>query len=335
MLKNSKFINEEKIKQEKERKKLKIDNEKNKIRQFIKNKRKEIKNKTDNDNIDTNIDFNNNNFIFTTEELNADNIQNQNQEDIKEDKKEKKNKIKNKKKIKKEDKKVIEEEDQKEKIINKDKEDKKDIDFKTSKKKVEHRNKIKNNKSQKKKNSTKSFIKIVDMSKDKKYIDAEIRLKRTKENCEKANELVLEIDHKIKEDKKLLKNPEYITTKKQKDELEEKAKKIIEEVKSNIDINNFSIKKLNKEDQKLMKGGKRYDPNKREKKTENVEIDKNKEPVLLSSINSVKEIKEKNKEFNDIFKRSNMMDDKEKNVEQKWRNDNECTNAYINIFNKE
>ena len=32
MLKNSKFINEEKIKQEKERKKLKIDNEKNKKR---------------------------------------------------------------------------------------------------------------------------------------------------------------------------------------------------------------------------------------------------------------------------------------------------------------
>ena len=44
------------------------------------------------------------------------------------------------------------------------------------------------------------------MSKDKKYIDAEIRLKRTKENCEKVNKLVLEIDHKIKEDKRLLKN---------------------------------------------------------------------------------------------------------------------------------
>ena len=128
--------------------------------------------------------------------------------------------------------------------------------------------------------------------------------------------------------------PTKACRKKQKDELEEKAKKIIEEVKSNIDINNFSIKKLNKEDQKLMKGGKRYDPNKREKKTENVEIDKNKEPVLLSSINSVKEIKEKNKEFNNMFKRNNMMDDKEKNVEQKWRNDNECAKAYINNFNK-
>ena len=63
------------------------------------------------------------------------------------------------------------------------------------------------------------------MSKDKKYIDAEISLKRTKENCEKVNELVVEIDHKIKEDKRLLKSPEYITTKKQKDKLEEKAKK--------------------------------------------------------------------------------------------------------------
>ena len=146
----------------------------------------------------------------------------------------------------------------------------------------------------------------------------------------------MEIEQKIKEDKKIMKRPEYIITKKQKNDLEEKAKHIIEEVKSNIDISNFPIKKLNKEDQKLIKGGKRYDPNKREKNQnkKNIPINKNNEHILLNSINSVKQIKEINKDFNNIFKKNNVMDDKEKNISQKWKNDNECVKAYINNFNK-
>ena len=297
MLKNSNFINEEKIKEEKERKKLKIDKEKKQIREFIKNKRKEIKQKSDNDN-NKEDDTNNTNFNFQIEDLNADNVGNNKSNKNTEDKK-----------------------DKKEEII---------------------KNKINNNKNSKKKNNIKKndnnydFIKIVDISKDKKYIDAEIRLKRTKENCEKAEELALEIEQKIKEDKKIMHSPEYIISKKQKNNVEEKAKHIIEEVKSNIDISNFAIKKLNKEDQKLIKGGKRYDPNKREKNQnkKDIPINKNNEPILVNSINSVKQIKEINKDFNNIFKKNNAMDDKEKNISQKWKNDNECVKAYINNFNK-
>lgn len=304
VVKNSKFVNEEKIKEDRERKKMKIDKEKQQIRNFIDNKRKEIRTKNDNDisNNDNKDDIKINNFIFTTEDLKADNL-------IEEEKL----KNKNKKEDKKED---IEENEKKEiqKEIKKSDKNKKDI--KKNKKSIE-------------------FIKITDMAKDQKYIDAEIRLKRAKEDCEKAKELAMEIDQKIREDKKLIKIPEYITTKKQKEELELKAKKIIESVKLNIDIHNFKINQLNKEDQKLMKGGKRYDPNNKEKsKVKNIKIDQKNEPILLSSINSVKEIKEINKDFNNIFKKRNDMDEKEKNASQKWKNDNERIKAYINNLNK-
>lgn len=304
VVKNSKFVNEEKIKEDRERKKMKIDKEKQQIRNFIDNKRKEIRTKNDNDisNNDNKDDIKINNFIFTTEDLKADNL-------IEEEKLKNKNKKEEKKEgIKENEKKEIQKE------IKKSDKNKKDI--KKNKKSIE-------------------FIKITDMAKDQKYIDAEIRLKRTKEDCEKAKELAMEIDQKIREDKKLIKIPEYITTKKQKEELELKAKKIIESVKLNIDIHNFKINQLNKEDQKLMKGGKRYDPNNKEKsKVKNIKIDQKNEPILLSSINSVKEIKEINKDFNNIFKKRNDMDEKEKNASQKWKNDNERIKAYINNLNK-
>ena len=304
VVKNSKFVNEEKIKEDRERKKMKIDKEKQQIRNFIDNKRKEIRNKKDNDisNNDNKDDIKINNFVFTTEDLKADNL-------IEEENLKNKNKKEDKKEdIKENEKKEIQKE------IKKNDKNKKDI--KKNKKSIE-------------------FIKITDMAKDQKYIDAEIRLKRTKEDCEKAKELAMEIDQKIREDKKLIKIPEYITTKKQKEELELKAKKIIESVKLNIDIHNFKINQLNKEDQKLMKGGKRYDPNNKEKsKVKNIKIDQKNEPILLSSINSVKEIKEINKDFNNIFKKRNDMDEKEKNASQKWKNDNERIKAYINNLNK-
>ena len=305
VVKNSKFVNEEKIKEDRERKKMKIDKEKQQIRNFIENKRKEIKNKNDNDNNnnDSKDNIKINNYVFTTENLKADNLN-----------EEEKLKNKNKKEDKKEDIKEDEKKEMPKKEIKKVENNKKDV--KKNKKSIE-------------------FIKITDMAKDQRYIDAGIRLKRTKEDCEKAKELAMEIDQKIKEDKKLIKIPEYITTKKQKEDLELKAKKIIESVKLNIDIHNFKINQLNKEDQKLMKGGKRYDPNNKEKnKVKNIKIDQKNEPILLSSINSVKEIKEINKDFNNLLKKRNDMDEKEKNASQKWKNDNERIKAYINNFNK-
>jgi hypothetical protein len=76
VVKNSKFVNEEKIKEDRERKKMKIDKEKQQIRNFIENKRKEIKNKNDNDknNNDSKDNIKINNYVFTTENLKADNL---------------------------------------------------------------------------------------------------------------------------------------------------------------------------------------------------------------------------------------------------------------------
>ena len=294
-IQNSKFLNEEKLKKEKEMKKLKIDKEIKQLKQFIENKRKEIKNKIQN------REININNSDFKTEEFKGDYLK-YSISNINEDEKEKKRE--------KEDENRIEKKDNK-KIINK----------KINKSKIINKN---------------SFVKIIDISKDQKYIDARERLKRTKENCEKAQELALEIEQKIKQDKNIIKNFEYIPTKKQKDEFEIKAQKIIEEVKSNIDINNFPLCKLNKEDQKLIKGAKRYDPYKKgkNKNKKYIPIDKSNEPILLNSINSVKELKEINKDFNNLFKKNNYMEDKEKNISQKWKNDIACSKAYINNFNK-
>ena len=81
----------------------------------------------------------------------------------------------------------------------------------------------------------KDLVKIIDITKDKKYIEAKKYLKNSKENYEKTNDLIMEINHKIKEDKKSIGNSDYKANKKPKIEFENKAKKIIEQVK--LDIN--------------------------------------------------------------------------------------------------
>ena len=55
----------------------------------------------------------------------------------------------------------------------------------------------------------KDLVKIIDISKDKRYIEAKKHLKRSKENYEKTNELIMEINHKIKEDKNSIRNSYY------------------------------------------------------------------------------------------------------------------------------
>jgi len=87
-------------------------------------------------------------------------------------------------------------------------------------------------------NDKKDFIKIVDISKDQKYIEAKKYIKKSKENCDKANDMVLEINHKIREDKKSIGNSDYKVVKKPREELENKLNQIIENVKTGI---NFSL----------------------------------------------------------------------------------------------
>ena len=178
------------------------------------------------------------------------------------------------------------------------------------------------------------FINIIDIKKDKKYIEAENWLKESKEECEKVKDYIIKIDQHIKEEKTETNNTELKNEKKIKKSIIEKAEEIISEIKDNIDINNFNINKLNKEDKKLLKGGERYDPNKRIKNVKDININKNKESLLINSINSIKELKESKNNMKESFKKKNKLDKKEKEVSKKWKNENECAKAYLNNFKR-
>ena len=115
------------------------------------------------------------------------------------------------------------------------KEEEKDI----KKENIIGKNIINNNKIYKR-----DLVKIVDISKDKKYIEAKKQLRKSKENFEKTNDLIMEINHKIREDKKSIGHSDYKTKKKPRKELEKKAKQIIKQVKLDI---NFSYDNPNKD----------------------------------------------------------------------------------------
>ena len=272
ILKNSKFINEENIKKEKESKIMRINEERNKIKKFIDDKRKQIKNKEKNQ------------FIIDSEHFNADNIKN-----------------------------ILDKEGKEEEKNNNNNE------------------KLKENK---KIESENDFIEIIDINKDIKYINAEKWLKNSKEDTEKIKEYVIKIDQKMKEDKDRKMNLESTNINNNKIESVDKAKEIISEIKNNVDINNFDIKKLSKEEQKLLKGGERYNPNQRIKNIKDIKINKNKEPILINSVNSIEELKESNKNMKEAFKRKYKIDKKEKEISKEWKKDNECAKAYLNNFNK-
>ena len=201
------FLREEKIREEKERKK-----------QILKEmKKKKSKSKEKNNN--THKQSDKMNINNQTEQIN-------NNENLKEDEKEKNDKSDDK--------------------VGQNKEKENDEDKKN---KENENNKINENDSNKKKYfyTKKDLVKIIDISKDKKYIEAKKQLIRSKENCEKTNDLILEINHKIKEDKKSFGNSDYKVIKKPRIELENRAKQIIEQVKSDI---NFTYENLNKDNNK-------------------------------------------------------------------------------------
>ena len=276
LLKRSKVINEQEIKKEKERKLAKINAEKSNIKNFINNKRKEIKE--------------NNDIKFLTEvdNLNADNIENNSYKDKKEENKNN-DKIKNKKN---------------------------------------------SNINIKKINNQNEFVDIIDIKQDIKYIEAEGWLKNSKEDCEKVKDLIIKIDQQIKENKNEINNTELKNEKDIKKSLKEKAEEIISEIKNNIDINNFDVNKLNEEEQKLLKGAERYNPNQRIKKVNEIKINKNKEPILINSFNSIKELKESKNNMKESFKKKNKLDKKENAVSKNWKEQNECAKAYLNNFKK-
>ena len=143
--------------------------------------------------------------------------------------------------------KLIKDNNNENRVNNEEEEDKKDkyINVKVNDEKKEEEkfektsNKIKKNCI----NDKKDFIKILDISKDQKYIEAKKYIKKSKENCDKTNDMILEINHKIREDKKSIGNSDYKVIKKPKEELENKVNQIIEKVKTGI---NFSLNYENK-----------------------------------------------------------------------------------------
>ena len=205
------------------------------------------------------------------------------------------------------------------KAHNRKKENKNNKDFKKKTKKIENKE---------------DFINIIDIKKDKKYIEAKNWLKESKEECEKVKDFIIKIAQNIKEKNTETNNTELKNEKKIKKSIIDKAEEIISEIKDNIDINNFNINKLNKVEQKLLKGGERYDPNKRIKNVKDININKNKESLLISSINSIKELKESKNNMKESFKKKNKLDKKENEVSKKWKNDNECAKAYLNNFKR-
>ena len=90
----------------------------------------------------------------------------------------------------------------------------------------------------------KDLIKIIDISKDQKYVEAKKQIKRSKENFEKTNDLIMEINHKIREDKKSIGHSDFKAKKQPRKDVENKAKQIIEQVKLNI---NFTYDNPNKD----------------------------------------------------------------------------------------
>ena len=115
------------------------------------------------------------------------------------------------------------------------------------------------------------------MDQEKKYKKAEEDIKRDKEACEKIQEKILDITQELKKNVISTKIPKQILSNKQKLESKEKAKKLIDEIKQNINIDDFDIENLTPEEQKLIKGRKRYKPNKKKRKRSEIDINKIKE----------------------------------------------------------
>ena len=68
--------------------------------------------------------------------------------------------------------------------------------------------------------------------------------------------------------------PKQKLTKKQEVIINEKAQKIIDNIKENINPDNFNIENLSPEEQKLIKGRERYKPKKKKKKKYEKDIEK-------------------------------------------------------------
>ena len=262
-----------------------------------------------------------NKFQFIEEEIKGDNVEfNKNENlnnNINEDDFEEKIKVK----IKKRKKNKNEKEENKKIKKNKKEEDKEKILEKKEKEKL----------SLPKVPKSEIYKKITKMNQDKKYKEALKDIKKDNENCEKIKEKILDFNEQLKKNTINENKPKQILTKKQEVIINEKAQKIIDNIKENINPDNFNIENLSPEEQKLIKGRERYKPKKKkyEKDIEKIKENFN-DYIYLKSVNSINELIESQNNMENTFKKIHKIGREYKKVNENLNNKIIFTNAYLN-----
>ena len=286
------------------------------LKDFKKKLKKEREKKKENNN--------DNKFQFIEEEIKGDNVEFNKNENLNNNIKEDNIEEKIKEKIKKRKKNKNEKEENKKIKKNKKEEDKEKILEKKEKEKL----------SLPKVPKSEIYKKITKMNQDKKYKEALKDIKKDKENCEKIKEKILDFNEQLKKNTINENKPKQILTKKQEVIINEKAQKIIDNIKENINPDNFNIENLSPEEQKLIKGRERYKPKKKKKKKYEKDIEKIKENfndyIYLKSVNSINELIESQNNMENTFKKIHKIGREYKKVNENLNNKIIFTNAYLN-----
>ena len=265
-----------------------------------------------------------NKFQFIEEEIKGDNVEFNKNENLNNNIKEDNIEEKIKEKIKKRKKNKNEKEENKKIKKNKKEEDKEKILEKKEKEKL----------SLPKVPKSEIYKKITKMNQDKKYKEALKDIKKDNENCEKIKEKILDFNEQLKKNTINENKPKQILTKKQEVIINEKAQKIIDNIKENINPDNFNIENLSPEEQKLIKGRERYKPKKKKKKKYEKDIEKIKENfndyIYLKSVNSINELIESQNNMENTFKKIHKIGREYKKVNENLNNKIIFTNAYLN-----
>ena len=321
MIKSSKFINDDEEIKVKNKKYERVEKEIQRLKEFrekCKKEKEKLKKSNENENNDK--------FQFLEEEIKGDNTEfipniNQNNNFEKEKiKKKKKTKQKNEEKEKEKEKEVkIEKEFENDEKILKEKE----------------KNKLKLPKDP----IVKTYNKIVKMDQEKKYKQAEEDIKIDKEECKKIQEKILDITQELKNNVISTRIPKQTLSNKQKIEIKEKAKKLIDDIKQNINPDDFDIENLSPEEQKLIKGRKRYKPNKKKKKKNESDINKIKEKnendyIYKNSVDSINKLRDSQNNLDNVFKEIHKIGREYKKVNQDFNNTLMFSDAFLNNLNK-
>ena len=177
------------------------------------------------------------------------------------------------------------------------------------------------------------FVPIVDIIEDKKYQQANEDMKRYKEQCESLKKKTIDVNQTLKQNAKKDIGIDNKISSKQQNDINAKAQKIIDNIKTNVDVNNFDINSLNERDRKLLLGASRYQPQRRKTQKVNHTQLKNDE-LLLKSINSLIALKDTQSKIKTELSQQLNIDFKEEIIKDSLKIDDMLSTSYSNNFNK-